>query len=209
MIPAASIVTSVTRARPIIRRGGSRGCRAAGFAARSRGQATPAAAADLASPAIPALRRAECTSLHRQQRDAEEDEQRTAEHEQRARLPSRGRARTGPRAAPPKPSAASSTDAGRADTGRTGTPAESRLRGRRRSAARASRAARAGRLARSVTMIPTASETTTVRVSKVRPLFGSVKPTASKSVNSPFARASPAKSPIDGGEDPDRRAPRG
>ena len=45
-------------------------------------------------------------------------------------------------------------------------------------------------------MMPTASDTTTVRVSKVNPLFGSVKPTASKSANRPFASASPAKSPI-------------
>ena len=51
------------------------------------------------------------------------------------------------------------------------------------------------RLASSVTMIPTASETTIVRVSKSRPLFGSVKPTRSKSQKSSFARPSPRKRP--------------
>ena len=55
-------------------------------------------------------------------------------------------------------------------------------------------------------MIPTASETTTVRVSKVKPLFGSVKPTASKSENSPLASASPAKSPITAARIPIARA---
>jgi hypothetical protein len=44
-------------------------------------------------------------------------------------------------------------------------------------------------------MMPTMSATTTVRVSSVSPLFGSVKPTASKSENRPFASASPAKRP--------------
>ncbi len=34
-----------------------------------------------------------------------------------------------------------------------------------------------------------------VRVLKMRPLFGSVNPTASKSLNSPFASARPRKSP--------------
>ena len=51
------------------------------------------------------------------------------------------------------------------------------------------------KLAISVTMIPSASETMIVRVSNRRPLFGSVKPTASKSANSPFASASPRKRP--------------
>ena len=55
-------------------------------------------------------------------------------------------------------------------------------------------------------MIPTASETTTVRVSKVNPLFGSVKPTVSKSLNSPFASASPAKRPITAASIPIARA---
>ena len=51
------------------------------------------------------------------------------------------------------------------------------------------------RLARSVTRIPTNSETTIVRVSKTRPLLGSVKPTASKSLKSPFASRSPMNRP--------------
>ena len=51
------------------------------------------------------------------------------------------------------------------------------------------------KLAISVTMIPSASETTTVRASRRRPLFGSVNPTASNSQKRPFARPSPRKSP--------------
>ena len=51
------------------------------------------------------------------------------------------------------------------------------------------------RLAISVTRIPTSSETTIVRVSKRRPLFGSVKPTASKSLKRPFASAEPEEEP--------------
>ena len=51
-------------------------------------------------------------------------------------------------------------------------------------------------LAIRVTTIPSASETTIVRVSRSNPLFGSVKPTASNSQKSPFASASPRKSPI-------------
>ena len=51
------------------------------------------------------------------------------------------------------------------------------------------------KLAISVTMIPSASEMITVRVSRRMPLFGSVNPTASNSANSPFARPSPRKSP--------------
>ena len=54
----------------------------------------------------------------------------------------------------------------------------------------------AGRmLAISVTRIPTRSDTITVRVAKTRPLFGSVKPTASNSLKSPFASPRPRKSP--------------
>ena len=57
-------------------------------------------------------------------------------------------------------------------------------------------ARRAGKkLAISVTTIPSASETTIVRVSNRSPLFGSVKPTASNSENSPLASASPRKRP--------------
>ena len=51
------------------------------------------------------------------------------------------------------------------------------------------------RLASRVTTIPTVSATTTVRVSRSSPLFGSVKPTRSNSANSPFASARPLKSP--------------
>ena len=51
------------------------------------------------------------------------------------------------------------------------------------------------KLAISVTTIPSASETITVRVSRRIPLFGSVKPTASKSEKRPFASPSPRKSP--------------
>ena len=43
--------------------------------------------------------------------------------------------------------------------------------------------------------MPTASETTIVRVSNVRPLFGSVKPTTSKSLKRPLPRARPRKRP--------------
>ena len=54
----------------------------------------------------------------------------------------------------------------------------------------------AGRtLANTVTMIPMASATTTVRVSSTSPLLGSVKPTASKSLNRPFASPMPATTP--------------
>ena len=51
------------------------------------------------------------------------------------------------------------------------------------------------RLARRVTSTPTSSDTTIVRVSKTRPLFGSVKPTASKSWKSSRARPRPRKRP--------------
>ena len=51
------------------------------------------------------------------------------------------------------------------------------------------------RLAISVTMTPTIIETITVRVAKMMPLFGSVKPTALNSLKSPFARPSPRNSP--------------
>ena len=51
------------------------------------------------------------------------------------------------------------------------------------------------KLAISVTMIPSASEMTIVRVSNRRPLFGSVKPTASNRENSPYASARPRKRP--------------
>ena len=55
----------------------------------------------------------------------------------------------------------------------------------------------AGRmLAISVTVIPSSSETMIVRVLKMRPLFGSVNPTASKSLNSPVASARPRKRPM-------------
>ena len=50
-------------------------------------------------------------------------------------------------------------------------------------------------LAISVTMIPSSSETMIVRVLKMRPLLGSVNPTASKSLNSPSASASPRNNP--------------
>ena len=59
------------------------------------------------------------------------------------------------------------------------------------------------RLASSVTRMPTSSETTIVRVSKTRPLFGSVKPTASKSLKSPFASPSPRKRPVTDASDAD------
>ena len=56
------------------------------------------------------------------------------------------------------------------------------------------------RLATSVTRIPTSSDTTIVRVSKTRPLFGSVNPTASKSAKRPFASARPEEEADDRGE---------
>ena len=46
-----------------------------------------------------------------------------------------------------------------------------------------------------MTRTPTTSDTTTVRVSNVKPLFGSVNPTALKRAKSPLASASPAKRP--------------
>ena len=52
------------------------------------------------------------------------------------------------------------------------------------------------RLAMSVTRIPTRRATTIVLVSKSEPVFGSVKPTRSKSQNSTFASPSPRKRPI-------------
>ena len=52
------------------------------------------------------------------------------------------------------------------------------------------------RLAKSVTRMPTRSETTIVRVSKSRPLFGRVKPAASKSQKRSDASPRPRKSPI-------------
>ena len=51
------------------------------------------------------------------------------------------------------------------------------------------------KLAIRVTTIPSASETITVRVSSRRPLFGSVNPTASNSEKRPFARPRPRKRP--------------
>ena len=53
--------------------------------------------------------------------------------------------------------------------------------------------------------MPTSSATMIVLGSSSRPLFGSVNPTASNNANSPFASASPRKSPIDRGEDADDR----
>ena len=51
-----------------------------------------------------------------------------------------------------------------------------------------------------MTTIPTSSATTTVRGFSRRPLFGSVKPSASNSSNSPFASAKPSHEPDDRGE---------
>ncbi len=51
------------------------------------------------------------------------------------------------------------------------------------------------RLATSVTRMPTSRDTTIVRVSKTRPVFGSVNPTASKRLKRTFARPRPRKSP--------------
>ena len=53
------------------------------------------------------------------------------------------------------------------------------------------------RLASSVTRMPTSSEMTIVRVSKISPWFGSVKPTASNSLKSPLASPRPENRPID------------
>ncbi len=52
------------------------------------------------------------------------------------------------------------------------------------------------RLATSVTMMPTSSEMITVRVPKMIPVFGSVKPIAVKNLNRPFASKSPRKRPV-------------
>ena len=52
------------------------------------------------------------------------------------------------------------------------------------------------RLAARVTRTPTRSATTIVRVSKRRPVFGRVNPTASKSQKRTLASPSPRKSPI-------------
>ena len=51
------------------------------------------------------------------------------------------------------------------------------------------------RLAISVTITPTIIETIAVRVAKMMPLFGSVKPTASNSLKRPLARPRPRNSP--------------
>ena len=58
------------------------------------------------------------------------------------------------------------------------------------------------RLATSVTRMPTSSETTIVRASKMSPWFGSVKPTASNSLNRPLARARPRKRPVTDATEP-------
>ena len=62
------------------------------------------------------------------------------------------------------------------------------------------------RLARSVTRMPTSSETTIVRVSSRSPWFGSVKPTASKSLKRPFASARPEIRPTIDASVPTTRA---
>ena len=62
------------------------------------------------------------------------------------------------------------------------------------------------RLASSVTTMPTSSETTIVRVSSRSPWFGSVKPTASKSLKSPFASARPEIRPTIDASVPTTRA---
>ena len=58
----------------------------------------------------------------------------------------------------------------------------------------------------SVTTMPTSRATTIVLVSKSRPLFGSVKPTASKSENRSFARPRPANRPTTDASVPTTRA---
>ena len=45
--------------------------------------------------------------------------------------------------------------------------------------------------------MPTTSETTIVRVSNTSPLFGKVKPNASKSLNNPMARSEPQQQAAD------------
>src|SRR5215218_8492385 len=65
----------------------------------------------------------------------------------------------------------------------------------------------AGRtLATSVTRMPAARAMTTAVGSRIRPLFGSVKPTASKSQNSAFASPTPAASPTSDAITPTTRA---
>ena len=57
-----------------------------------------------------------------------------------------------------------------------------------------------------MTTIPAASAITTAVGVRTRPLFGSVKPTASNSANSPFASPKPARSPTSDASTPTTRA---
>ena len=91
-------------------------------------------------------------------------------------------------------------------TGRTSPsarPAAPSLRARPRSAARASRVAQAGCSAISVTIVPTSSETTIVRVAKTVDPCGRSMPIATNNPFRPFASARPRKSPIDRAEHAD------
>ena len=99
-----------------------------------------------------------------------------------------------PRTSRPKPSAVSTAATGVRKRwkrpGGSSAPSRTAAMGGTRVARSAGK-----KLAIRVTTIPRASETTIVRVSNRRPLFGSVKPTASNSENRPLASASPRKSP--------------
>ena len=78
---------------------------------------------------------------------------------------------------------------------RSGAAAASTPRARPRSAERASDRYAGQSEASRVTMMPMASETTTVRVAKTVPVFGRSIPTAEKSASIPFASSRPRKSP--------------
>ena len=191
MIPAASTDTSVTSASPIISADAVDAVRC-GFRrelSRARKPATPPifVAGQPSAPASGGTRRIESSATPKKTSSAPPSMKRST-----CVVPRSGANR--PTSRPANPSSVSRIDAGRRK--RTKRPS-GRVAPSRTAAIGGTRVARiAGRrLASTVTTMPTISATTIVRVSKVRPLFGSVKPTASKSLNSPFASARPRKSP--------------
>ena len=191
-MPAASTATSVTSASPIISAAAVEAVRCGFRRALSRASA-PGGAAEAVAPASRAptraagriaprasRRRRRSAARRRPSRGARPSFRDAAEEAvERAR-----RSRASVTIDDPSVRKRAKRDSGSVAPSRTAAIGGTRVA---RSAGR--------RLASSVTRMPTSIATITVRVAKTSPLFGSVKPTASKSLNSPFASPSPRNSP--------------
>ena len=192
MIPAASVATRVTSASPIISAAAVDAVRCGFRRALSRASARPHRRS--ASPASRAHARAGRTSCGAKQRDADEDQQRAEEHQEQHRRRPEPR-RTGRTSSAANPRTVEHRGDRRPEAGEA-------ARRQRRSLAHGGDRRHAGRADRRPEARDQRHDDPDERARRrssgsrtASPLFGSVNPTASKSLNSPFASASPRNSP--------------